>query len=129
MNALDWSGNGNLADEALVITAIVGAIGTLARIRIGQKRIASQVESIDSNLNHVGEAEGADGPTIGQRVAKIDDRLDRVETNLNHRSDRLDDKVDRIAVGLSDLTARMMDHIADETKRADRVDQQLRDME
>jgi len=115
MNALDWSGNGNLADEALVITAIVGAIGTLARIRIGQKRIASQVESIDSNLNHVGEAEGADGPTIGQRVAKIDDRLD--------------DKVDRIAVGLSDLTARMMDHIADETKRADRVDQQLRDME
>ena len=92
MNYLDWSGNHTLADEAVWLGSILTFIGTLATITIRQGRIGKQVQKIDNNLNHVGEPEPTDGPTLGQRVAKIEVRTDAIDT-----------KLDRIALNLSDL--------------------------
>lgn len=111
MNALDWSGNGSLADEAVWLGAVLTFAGTLATIRFGQKRIARQVDNIDSNLNHVGEPEPDAGPTLGQRVARIEDR-----------TDRMDVKLDRIGSDLQTLSIHMMAHIADEGRRMDRIE-------
>ena len=143
MNALDWSGNGSLTDEGIWLTAVLTFFGTLITIRLSQRRIAAQVDSIDANLNHVGEPEGDAGPTIGQRVAKIDDRLDRVETNLTHRADQLDEKanriethvdnidwkINRIGADLRTLSFHMMEHIEDEAKRDTRMESTVRDMD
>lgn len=111
MNALDWSGNGSLADEALWIGSILTFLGTLATITVRQTRIAKQVDNIDSNLNHVGEPEPDAGPTLGQRVARIEER-----------TDRMDVKLDRIGSNLQELSIHMMAHIADESRRMDRIE-------
>lgn len=119
---LDISHNHTLADEAMLIgtilTFIAGVFGTLAKIRSSQKHIAIRVDRIDSTLNHVNEPEPAEGPTIGQRVAKIDARVDR-----------LDHKLDRIGDNLSDLTGRMMDHIRDEQRRTERLEDKVQQLD
>lgn len=118
MNALDWSGNGNIADEAVWLGAVLTFAGTLFTIRFGQKRIARQVDSIDSNLNHVGEPEPDNGPTLGQRVANIETRVDR-----------MDGKVDQIGADLRTLSFHMMRHIEDEGLRTGRLEDSVRDMD
>ena len=118
MNALDWSGNGSLADEGIWLGAVLTFFGTLITIRLGQKRIAAQVENIDSNLNHVGDPEGEDGPTLGQRVARIESRVDNVDT-----------KIDRIGDDLRTLSLHMMEHIKDENGRTARLENSVRDMD
>lgn len=119
---LDISHNHTLADEAMllgtVLTFVAGVFATLARIRSSQKSIAERVANIDSTLNHVNEPIGATGPTVGQRIAKIDERVDR-----------LDRKLDRIADNITDLTGRMMDHIRDEQRRTERLEDKVQQLD
>lgn len=118
MSAIDWSGNGTLADEGIWLGAVLTFLGTLITIRVGQKRIAAKVENIDSTLNHVGEPEPNSGPTLGQRVARIEDRVDNVNG-----------KLDRIADNLQDLSIRMIEHISDESQRNGRLEQKVRELD
>ncbi|MEY4371418.1 MAG: hypothetical protein RL219_187 [Actinomycetota bacterium] len=106
MSVIDWSSNGTLADEAVYLGTILTFISTIATVLIRQTRIARQVSHIDSNLNNVGEPEPASGPTIGQRITKIEERTDRIDT-----------KIDGIASSLQDLSLRMIEHISDEARR------------
>lgn len=118
MHWLDWSGNGSLADEGIWLGAILTFAATLLTIRVGQKRIAAKVENIDSTLNHVGEPIGDGQPTVGQRIAKIEDRVDRV-----------DGKLDRIADNLQDLSIRMIEHISDEAQRTSHIESKVRELD
>tara|TARA_R110000868_G_scaffold78514_8_gene224015 strand:+ start:135 stop:533 length:399 start_codon:yes stop_codon:yes gene_type:complete len=118
MSVLDWSGNGSLADEGIWLTALFTFLGTLVTIRVGQRRIARQVQNIDSTLNHVGEPITNGQPTVGQRIAKIEDRVDRV-----------DGKLDRITDSLQDLSIRMIEHISDEAQRTSHIEEKVRELD
>ena len=118
MNWLDWSGNQSLADEGIWLTALFTFLGTLVTIRVGQRRIARQVQNIDSTLNHVGEPITNGQPTVGQRIAKIEDRVDRV-----------DGKLDRITDSLQDLSIRMIEHISDEAQRTGHIEEKVRELD
>lgn len=118
MSVIDWSGNGSLADEGIWLGAVLTFLGTLVTIRVGQKRIARRVENIDNTLNHVGDPEPSSGPTLGQRVARIEDRVDRV-----------DGKLDRIADNLQDLSIRMIEHISDESQRTSTIEKKVRELD
>jgi hypothetical protein len=118
MRWLDWSGNGSLADEGIWLTALFTFLGTLVTIRVGQRRIARQVQNIDSTLNHVGEPITNGQPTVGQRIAKIEDRVDRV-----------DGKLDRITDSLQDLSIRMIEHISDEAQRTSHIEEKVRELD
>jgi predicted trehalose synthase len=106
MSVIDWSNNGTLADEAIWLGSVLTFLGTLVTVVIRQGKIGQTVTRIDSTLNHVGEPAPAEGPTLGQRVARIEERTDRMDT-----------KLDKIANGLQDLSLRMIEHISDEARR------------
>lgn len=110
MSFLDWSANGTIADEALWISAIGGILGTLLTIRFRQGKISSKIQRIDDTLNHVDEVEAATGPTLGQRVAKIDRHVDR-----------LDEKIDGLHEDVRSLSRSMLAHITDEGNRVERL--------
>jgi predicted transcriptional regulator len=111
MSLLDWSSNGTIADEAMWI----GTFLTFATAMVASnRRVERKVTRIDSTLNGVNEPEPDDGPTLGQRVAKIDRRVDR-----------LDHKMDDMATALRELTHRMLDHINDEARRASRLEERV----
>lgn len=111
MSLLDWSGNSTIADEAMWI----GTFLTFATAMVASnRRVERKVTRIDSTLNGINEPEPDDGPTLGQRVAKIDGRVDR-----------LDRKMDDIAAALRDLTHRMLDHINDESRRTSRLEERV----
>lgn len=103
---LDWSGNGSLTDEAFWLGSILTFAGTLVTVVVRQGRIGQTVTRIDSNLNHVGEPEPEEGPTLGQRVARIEERTDRMDT-----------KLDGIGAELQKLSTAMLEHVADENRR------------
>jgi hypothetical protein len=118
MSALDWSANGTLADEALLIGTVLTFVSSILTVVIRQGRIAKQVNNIDSNLNHVGEPVATSGPTLGQRVARIESRTDRI-----------DQKIDRIGDSLQDLSLRMIEHISDEADRTARLERTVRQLD
>lgn len=118
MSALDWSGNGSLADEAIWIGSILTFLGTLMTVAVRQGRIGQQVSRIDNTLNHVDEPEPDTGPTFGQRVARIE-----------NRTDRIDKKLDAITANLQHLSFQMMEHITDETRRTDKLEEWVRQLD
>jgi uncharacterized protein YoxC len=115
---LDLSHNGSIADEAAMLTAVVGLVGLLVSIYRAMRRTAVRVANIDSTLNHVGEPVGLEGPTIGQRVKAIDDRVN----GLDRKLDRLTSKVD-------DLAGAMLDHINEEARRIQRLDEKVQQLD
>jgi archaellum component FlaC len=117
MSFLDWSANGTIADEALWISAAGGILGTLLTIRFRQGKISTKIQRIDDNLNHVGEPESESGPTLGQRVAKIDRHVDRLEQ-----------KIDGLHQDVRSLSRSMLDHITDEGRRMERLEVQVSDI-
>jgi len=110
MSILDWSANGTIADEALWISAMGGILGTLLTIRFRQGKISNRIQRIDDTLNHVDEVESPSGPTLGQRVAKIDRHVDR-----------LDEKIDGLHEDVRSLSRSMIAHITDEGNRVKRL--------
>ena len=117
MNFLDWSANGTIADEALWLSATGGVLGTLLTIRFRQGKISNRIQRIDDTLNHVGEPEPDSGPTLGQRVAKIDRHVDQ-----------LDQKIDGLHEDVRSLSRSMLAHITDEGRRMERLEVQVSDI-
>ena len=117
MNFLDWSANGTIADEALWLSAMGGILGTLLTIRFRQGKISNRIQRIDDTLNHVGEAEPASGPTLGQRVAKIDRHVEQLDT-----------KIDGLHEDVRSLSRSMIAHITDEGRRMERLEVQVSDI-
>jgi uncharacterized protein YoxC len=118
MGLLDWTSNGTLADEALLITAIAGFIGTLTGIWFQARRTKKTVERIDSNLNHLDEPVSTAGPTLGQRIKKIDERVD----GLEH-------KIDGLHTDVRALSNAMLSHITDESQRSLFLEQKVRELD
>ena len=117
MSFLDWSANGTVADEALWISAMGGILATVLTIRFRQGKISTKIQRIDDTLNHVGEPEPESGPTLGQRVAKIDRHVDRLEQ-----------KIDGLHQDVRSLSRSMLDHITDEGRRIERLEVQVSDI-
>ena len=117
MNFLDWSGNGTIADEALWLSATGGVLATLFTIRFRQGKISTDIQRIDDTLNHVGEPEAASGPTLGQRVAKIDRHVEQLDT-----------KIDGLHEDVRSLSRSMLAHITDEGRRMERLEVQVSDI-
>ena len=117
MSFLDWSANGTIADEALWLSAAGGILATLLTIRFRQGKISTKIQRIDDTLNHVGEPESEGGPTLGQRVAKIDRHVDR-----------LDKKIDGLHDDVRSLSRSMLAHITDEGRRMERLEVQVSDI-
>lgn len=117
MSYLDWTGNGTIADEALWISAMGGILATVLTIRFRQGKISSKIQRIDDTLNHVDEVEAPSGPTLGQRVAKIDRHVDR-----------LDEKIDGLHEDVRSLSRSMLAHITDEGRRMERLEVQVSDI-
>jgi len=118
MSGLDWSANGTLADEAIYLGTILTFVSSILTVMVRQGRIARQVSNIDSNLNHVGEPEPETGPTVAQRITKIENHVDRV-----------DQKLDRIGSDLQNLSFHMMQHISDEARRTDRLEEKVQQLD
>lgn len=118
MGILDWSGNGTVADEALLITAAVGGIATLSSLWFQSRRTKKTIERIDSTLNHVDEPVGDDGPTVAQRVKAIGTRVDKLDT-----------KIDRLHQDVQHLSNAMLDHISDESRRNLILEQKVRELD
>jgi len=114
MGFFDLSHNGSLADEAALITALVGLAGLLVTVLRNLRRTSKTVTNIDNTLNHCNEPIPATGPTLGQRVKQIDDQV----TGLTV-------KVDKVSDQLASLSAAMLDHITDEAKRVQRLEDQV----
>jgi archaellum component FlaC len=117
MSFLDWTANGTIADEALWISAMGGILATVLTIRFRQGKISSNIQRIDDTLNHVGEPEPDSGPTLGQRVAKIDRHVDQ-----------LDQKIDGLHEDVRSLSRSMLAHITDEGRRMERLEVQVSDI-
>ena len=118
MGLFDLSHNGSLADEAALITALVGLAGLLVTVLRNLKRTSKTVTNIDNTLNHSNEPVAATGPTLGQRVKQIDDQV----TGLTV-------KVDKVSGQLASLSAAMLDHITDEAKRVQRLEDQVNSLD
>ena len=118
MGILDWTSNGTLADEALLITATAGFVGTLTGIWFQARRTKKTVDRIDSNLNHLDEPVSEDGPTLGQRITMIGTRVDRLEN-----------KIDVLHVDVQHLSNAMLDHISDESRRNLMLEQKVRELD
>jgi uncharacterized protein YoxC len=102
------------ADTGALLVGMA-AIGTLfINVVRGMRRNAQVLDSIDSTLNHVGEPVAPEGPTLGQRVKAIDDRVDRI-----------DRKLDNLSINLGDLSAAMLDHINEEARRVQRIEERV----
>ena len=114
MAFFDLSSNGSLADEAALITALVGLAGLVVTVLRNLKRTANTVANIDNTLNHIGEPISINGPTLGQRVKQIDERVNG-----------LDIKLDKVSGQLASLSTAMLDHITDEAKRVQRLEDQV----
>ena len=114
MGFFDLSHNGSLADEAALITALVGLAGLLVTVLRNLKRTAKTVTNIDNGLNHLDQPVAATGPTLGQRVKQIDDQVSGLSL-----------KVDKVSDQLASLSAAMLDHITDEAKRVQRLENQV----
>ena len=118
MAFFDLSSNGSLADEAALITALVGFAGLLVTLLRNLRRTANTVNNIDSTLNHINEPVANSGPTLGQRVKQIDDRVNG-----------LDIKLDKVSGQLASLSTAMLDHINDEAKRVQRLEDQVTNLD
>lgn len=118
MAFFDLSGNSSLADEAALITALVGLAGLLVTLLRNLRRTANTVNNIDSTLNHINEPVSNTGPTLGQRVKQIDDRVNG-----------LDIKLDKVSGQLASLSTAMLDHINDEAKRVQRLEDQVTNLD
>ena len=118
MAFFDLSGNGSLADEAALITALVGFAGLLVTLLRNLRRTANTVNNIDSTLNHIDQPVAATGPTLGQRVKQIDDQVNGLSI-----------KVDKVSGQLASLSAAMLDHITDEAKRVQRLEDQVNSLD
>lgn len=114
MGLFDLSHNGSLADEAALITALVGLAGLLVTVLRNLKRTANTVANIDNGLNHIDQPIAATGPTLGQRVKQIDDQVTTLTV-----------KVDKVSDQLASLSTAMLDHINDEAKRVQRLEDQV----
>ena len=117
MSYLDWTGNGTIADEALWISAMGGILATVLTIRFRQGKISSKIQRIDDTLNHVDEVEAPSGPTLGQRVAKIDRHVEQLDT-----------KIDGLHEDVRSLSRSMLAHITDEGRRMERLEVQVSDI-
>jgi len=114
MGLFDLSSNGSLADEAALITALVGLAGLLVTVLRNLKRTSKTVANIDNTLNHIDQPIAATGPTLGQRVKQIDNQVTTLTV-----------KVDKVSDQLASLSAAMLDHITDEAKRVQRLEDQV----
>lgn len=114
MGLFDLSHNGSLADEAALITALVGLAGLLVTVLRNLRRTANTVANIDNGLNHIDQPIAATGPTLGQRVKQIDEQINGLSV-----------KVDKVSDQLASLSAAMLDHITDEAKRVQRLENQV----
>lgn len=114
MGLFDLSHNGSLADEAALITALVGLAGLLVTVLRNLRRTANTVANIDNGLNHIDQPIAATGPTLGQRVKQIDEQVNGLSV-----------KVDKVSDQLASLSAAMLDHITDEAKRVQRLENQV----
>ena len=118
MGLFDLSSNGSLADEAALITALVGLAGLLVTVLRNLRRTANTVTNIDNTLNHIDQPVAATGPTLGQRVKQIDDQVNGLSI-----------KVDKVSGQLASLSAAMLDHITDEAKRVQRLEDQVNSLD
>jgi uncharacterized protein YoxC len=108
---IDLSGNGSLADEAALITALVGMlvaiVATLRQSRINGRK----VDEVGNTLNHMDDEplEGV-SPSLGQRVVRIERQVDGIHTDLR------------------DFTKLMTEHIQWEAQKYERLDAKVTDI-
>ena len=102
------------ADTGALLVGMA-AIGTLfVNVVRGMRRNARVLDQIDNTLNHVGEPVAPTGPTVGQRIKAIDDRVDKIDA-----------KLDGLTASLSDLSGAMLDHINEEARRVQRIEERV----
>lgn len=105
---LDLSHNGGFADEAALITSLVGmALATFTILRQAY-RVGQKVDEVGNTLNHM-DIEPVDGtaPSLGQRVVRIERQVDGIHTDLR------------------DFTKLMSEHIQWEAQKYERLDEKV----
>lgn len=114
---IDISGNGTLADEAALLTAMAALLGALTGIvvlfvRKDAKKTRATIEEVAVSLNHIDEEVTPNSPpTLGQRIVKIEQQVGSIQGSV------------------ADLATTMADHIQWEQKKSDRIDQRLNGVE
>lgn len=121
---IDLSGNGNLADEAALLTgcaAVIGAMtGTLvAIIRKDAKRTTAKIDEVVDTLNRVDE-ECAPGqtPSVGQRMVRIEREVEGIHG-----------KIDGLHDDVRSLSKAMLSHITEEARRTSDLEDRVRQLD